>query len=144
MYNAVCCLFREVVFKHSEEQTIALAVEHTKLIRDLTDEYSAKHGTQFRYEYSPETFSQSDIDFSVRVCEAVKAAWGKHGTQPHDRLIINLPATVEIGPPNHWADQVRPRLLSPAHQSKRVILGRVLLYAHHRARKSDDQLAQSQ
>lgn len=117
MYNAVCCLFREVVFKHSEEQSIALAVEHTKLIRELTDEYGAKYGTQFRYEYSPETFSQCDLGFSVRICEAVKAAWGKHGTEFHDRLIINLPATVEIGPPNHWADQVSPCFSSLAHQS---------------------------
>lgn len=144
MYNAVCCLFREVVFKHSEEQSIALAVEHTKLIRELSDEYSAKYGTRFRYEYSPETFSQSDVDFSVRICEAVKAAWGKHGAELYDRLIVNLPATVEIGPPNYWADQVCSFLLNHAHHSQPGFLGRVLLHTHHRARKSDHQLAQSQ
>ena len=106
MYNATSCLFREVVFRNSPEETIALAVKHTKLVRQLTDEATAKYGTKFKFEYSPETFTQTDPEFAVEVCEAVKAAWGKAGTGD-DRIIFNLPATVEIGPPNHYADQVR-------------------------------------
>ena len=105
MYNATSCMFREVVFRNSKEETIALAVKHTKLVRQLTDECTAKHGTIFRYEYSPETFSQTEPEFAIAVCEAVKAAWGKAGPGA-DRIIFNLPATVEIGPPNHYADQV--------------------------------------
>lgn len=58
------------------------------------------------YEYSPETFSQTEPEFSVEICNAVKAAWGKAGTSDDERIIFNLPSTVEIGPPNHYADQV--------------------------------------
>jgi 2-isopropylmalate synthase len=105
MYNATCCLFREVVFRNSKEETIALAVKHTELIRDLTTEYSQKYGTRFKYEYSPETFSQTEPEFALQVCEAVKKAWGKAGLGD-DRIIFNLPGTVEIAPPNHYADQV--------------------------------------
>lgn len=97
-------MFRSVVFKNSKEQTIDLAVRHTDLIRELSNQYAASHGTAFRYEYSPETFSQTEVDFSVAICEAVKAAWRKAGAG-NQRIIFNLPATVEIGPPNHYADQ---------------------------------------
>ena len=107
MYNATSCTFREVVFRNSKEETIALAVKHTKIIRQLTEECTAKYGTQFRYEYSPETFAQTEPEFALAVCEAVKEAWGKAGTAFEERIIFNLPATVEIAPPNHFADQVR-------------------------------------
>ncbi|KAH8117011.1 2-isopropylmalate synthase [Phellopilus nigrolimitatus] len=105
MYNATCRMFREVVFKNSKEETVALAVKHTKLIAQLTDEYSQKYGTNFKYEYSPETFTQTEPEFALEICEAVKTAWGKAGCG-EDRIIFNLPATVEIAPPNHYADQI--------------------------------------
>jgi 2-isopropylmalate synthase len=106
MYNATCPTFRQVVFRNSQEETVELAIKHTKLARQLTDECTVKFGTQFRYEYSPETFSQTEPDFAVQICEAVKAAWGRAGPAHDDRIIFNLPATVEIGPPNHYADLV--------------------------------------
>ena len=106
MYNATSCLFRTVVFRNSKEETLKLAVKHTEIVRKLTEECTAQHGTIFRYEYSPETFSQTEPEFAVEVCEAVKAAWGKAGLGD-ERIIFNLPATVEIGPPNHYADLVR-------------------------------------
>ncbi|KAI0028519.1 2-isopropylmalate synthase [Vararia minispora EC-137] len=106
MYNAVSPLFRSVVFKNSKEETLALAVEHTQILRQLTDECTAKYGTQFRYEYSPETFSQTEPEFAVKVCEAVKKAWGRAGPAHLDKIIFNLPATVETAPPNHFADLV--------------------------------------
>ncbi|TFY55085.1 hypothetical protein EVG20_g9450 [Dentipellis fragilis] len=106
MYNATSPLFREVVFKNNQQQTVALSEKHTKIVRQLTEECTAKHGTKFRYEFSPETFSQTEPEFAVEVCNAVKAAWGKAGTEPMERIIFNLPATVEIAPPNHFADQV--------------------------------------
>lgn len=105
MYNATCQTFRDVVFRNSKEQTIELAVQHTKLVRQLTEECTAKYGTIFKYEYSPETFTQTEPEFAAEICEAVKAAWGKAGTGD-DRIIFNLPSTVEIAPPNHYADQV--------------------------------------
>ncbi|CAE6495541.1 unnamed protein product [Rhizoctonia solani] len=105
MYNACCPCFRDVVFRNSQDETVELAVTNTKLVRKLVDEYSAKYGTQFKYEYSPETFSQTEPDFAVRVCEEVKKAWGKAGLGD-ERIIFNLPATVEIATPNHYADQI--------------------------------------
>lgn len=110
MYNATCGLFREVVFRNSQEETVALAVKHTQIIRQLADEYAAKYGTHFKYEYSPETFTQTEPEFAVEICEAVKKAWGKAGLD-EERIIFNLPATVEIAPPNHYADQVCPYML---------------------------------
>ncbi len=106
MYNATSPLFRNVVFKNSKEETIQLATSHTELVRRLTEECTEKHGTVFRYEYSPETFSQTEPAFAVEICDAVKGAWGKAGTDTLDRIIFNLPATVEIAPPNHFADMV--------------------------------------
>ncbi|PBK78554.1 2-isopropylmalate synthase [Armillaria solidipes] len=106
MYNATSPLFRNVVFRNSKEQTIELAATHTKIVRQLTEECTAKYGTKFRYEYSPETFTQTEPDFAVEICEVVKAAWGKAGTDFEDKIIFNLPSTVEIAPPNHYADQI--------------------------------------
>ena len=106
MYNACCPTFRQVVFHNSKEDTVKLAVKHTEIVRKLTEECAAKYGTQFRYQYSPETFSQTEPEFALEVCEAVKKAWGKAGLGD-ERIIFNLPATVEIGPPNHYADLVR-------------------------------------
>ncbi|KAG6376263.1 hypothetical protein JVT61DRAFT_2239 [Boletus reticuloceps] len=105
MYNATSAMFRDVVFKNSKDQTIDLAVHHTNLVRELANQYATSHGTTFRYEYSPETFSQTEVEFSVAICEGVKTAWGKAGTG-NERIIFNLPATVEVGPPNHYADQI--------------------------------------
>lgn len=106
MYNATCPCFREVVFGNTQDQTVDLAIKHTKLVRQLTEEATAKYGTIFKYEYSPETFTQTEPEFAIRVCEAVKTAWGKAG-HGDERIIFNLPSTVEIGPPNHYADLVR-------------------------------------
>ncbi|KAE9388354.1 2-isopropylmalate synthase [Gymnopus androsaceus JB14] len=105
MYNATSPTFRNVVFRNSKEQTIDLAVKHTKIVRQLTEECTNKYGTKFIYEYSPETFTQTEPDFAIEVCEAVKTAWGKAGLG-EERIIFNLPSTVEIAPPNHYADQI--------------------------------------
>ncbi|KAJ7221041.1 hypothetical protein B0H12DRAFT_1060725 [Mycena haematopus] len=105
LYNATSPAFRNIVFGNSKAQTVELAVKHTKIVRQLTEECTQKYGTQFRFEYSPETFTQTEPDFAIQVCEAVKAAWGKAGTGDN-RIIFNLPSTVEIAPPNHYADQI--------------------------------------
>lgn len=106
MYNATSPLFRETVFGNSKEKTVDLSVRHTKLVRELVDEYSKPEngGTNFKYEFSPETFTQTEMDFAVEICEEVRKAWGK--ATPETPIIFNLPATVEIGPPNHYADQI--------------------------------------
>lgn len=120
MYNATSPTFREVVFRSSKEQTIKLAVEHTKIVRQLTEECTAKYGTVFKYEYSPETFTQTEPEYALEVCEAVKAAWGKAGTGD-DRIIFNLPSTVEIAPPNHYADQIENFCRNISEREKIII-----------------------
>jgi len=106
MYNAASPLFREVVFNNDQARTVDLAVRHTKLVRDLMEHYSKPEngGTNFRYEYSPETFSQTEPDFAIQLCDAVREAWGL--ASPGNKIIFNLPNTVEMSPPNHYADLI--------------------------------------
>ncbi|KAI0807858.1 2-isopropylmalate synthase [Fomes fomentarius] len=120
MYNATSCLFRTVVFRNTKEETVKLAVKHTEIVRKLTEECTAKYGTVFRYEYSPETFSQTEPAFALEVCEAVKAAWGKAGLGD-ERIIFNLPATVEIGPANHYADLIEHFSRNVSEREKIII-----------------------
>lgn len=101
LYNATSPCFREVVFNNSKEETIELAVRCTKYIRHLTKDTDTK--THWTFEYSPETFSATELDFSVEICEAVKAVWEPTEDNP---IIFNLPATVEMSTPNVYADQI--------------------------------------
>lgn len=109
MYLATSTLFRDVVFGMSEDEAIALAVKNTKLIRSLTKDAATPsvtasgEPTYWQYEFSPETFSDTPLDFAVRICEAVKAAWEPTEENP---IIFNLPATVEMATPNVYADQI--------------------------------------
>ncbi|KAF8589198.1 2-isopropylmalate synthase [Ramaria rubella] len=106
LYAATSPLFRQVVFRATKEETIKRAVSSVKLMRELADEVEREYGTVYQLNYCPETFSQTEIDFAVEICEAVKAAWGIAGTGDKQKVIFNMPATVEVGPPNHYADQV--------------------------------------
>ncbi|KAE8540696.1 2-isopropylmalate synthase [Cryptococcus gattii VGV] len=127
MYNATSCLFREVVFNNDRDETIKLATEHTILIRQLAEKYAESHGTSFRYEYSPETFSQTETPYAVEVCESVKKAWlgGQRSVwadgRKEERIIFNLPATVEVATPNCFADQVEIFCNSISERDKCII-----------------------
>jgi 2-isopropylmalate synthase len=134
MYNATCPCFREVVFGNTQDKTVDLAIKHTKIVRQLTEEATAKYGTIFKYEYSPETFTQTEPDFAIRVCEAVKSTWGKAGLGD-ERIIFNLPSTVEIGPPNHYADLAR-RFSCISYFIADFIADRKLLSQNHRTREN--------
>lgn len=100
MYNATAPAFRRIVFNMSKEEVKALAVAGTKLIRELTD---AHPETEWVFQYSPETFSMTELDFAKEVCDAVSEAWQP---TPERKMIINLPGTVEASTPNVYADQV--------------------------------------
>lgn len=100
LYNATSPVFREVVFHKTPDEVVALAVESATLIRDLAARYPQ---TQWRFEYSPETFSATELDFSARICNAVIDVWQP---TPDRTCIINLPATVEMATPNLYADQI--------------------------------------
>lgn len=105
IYLATSECFRQVVFGYSEEQTLELAVECTKLVRSLTKDNPEASDTRWQFEFSPECFSDTDPEYALRVCRAVKAAW-QPSKENGDQIIFNLPATVELATPNIYADLI--------------------------------------
>lgn len=102
-YNSTSTLQRKVVFKEDMPGIIKIAVEGAKLIRQLTEEEIASSGMNIRYEYSPESFTGTEIDFAIEICEAVMETLGATKENP---IILNLPSTVEMSTPNTYADQI--------------------------------------
>lgn len=102
-YNSTSTLQRKVVFKEDMPGIIKIAVEGAKLIRQLTEEEIASSGMNIRYEYSPESFTGTEIDFAIEICEAVMETLGATNKNP---IILNLPSTVEMSTPNTYADQI--------------------------------------
>ncbi|MCJ1374308.1 hypothetical protein MMC20_005540 [Loxospora ochrophaea] len=103
LYLATSECFQRIVFGFTPQESIALAVKCTTYARSITKDDPSHAGTEWAYEFSPETFSDSDPEFVVRICEAVKAAWEPSVDNP---MIFNLPATVEMSTPNVYADQI--------------------------------------
>jgi 2-isopropylmalate synthase len=103
IYLATSECFRRIVFNHSEEDTLELAVRCAKVVRSLTKDDPAQSGTNWQFEFSPECFSDTSPEFAVKVCNAVREAWGPTVETP---MIVNLPATVENASCNVFADQV--------------------------------------
>lgn len=102
-YNSTSTLQRKVVFKEDMPGIIKIAVEGAKLIRQLTEEEIASSGMNIRYEYSPESFTGTEIDFAIEICEAVMETLGATN---ENSIILNLPSTVEMSTPNTYADQI--------------------------------------
>ena len=100
VYNAVSPVFRDVVFRKTKAEVMAMAVDATRRVRALTDR---RPETQWVLQYSPEAFSATELDFSKAICDAVVDAFK---ATDEARVIINLPATVEVATPNVFADQV--------------------------------------
>lgn len=100
LYNSTSPLQRRVTFNKTKEEIKAIAVEGTRLVKSLI---STIPDTHVRLEYSPESFSDTEVEYALEVCEAVMAEW-----QPteHAKIILNLPATVEVSTPNAHADQI--------------------------------------
>ncbi|KAL6307333.1 hypothetical protein BKA93DRAFT_747727 [Sparassis latifolia] len=105
IYTAAAPCFREIVFDKTKEEMLDVAVRHIKIVRALADEYSARYGTKFRLAYGVEAFSQTEPEYVVEICTAAKNAWGLAGSGDR-RVTFNLPSTVEIAPPSHFADQI--------------------------------------
>jgi 2-isopropylmalate synthase len=103
IYLATSECFRRIVFGMTEDQSLELAVKCTKYARSITKDDPSQAGTEWAFEFSPETFSDSSPEFMIRICEAVKEAWGPSKENP---IIFNLPATVEMSTPNVYADQI--------------------------------------
>jgi 2-isopropylmalate synthase len=100
VYTATSKPFRDNVFGMSRAEVVDMAVSAVRLIRQLTVE---RPQTQWVLEYSPETFTATELDFALEICDAVTAAWG---ATPDDKVILNLPTTVEMATPNVYADQI--------------------------------------
>jgi 2-isopropylmalate synthase len=100
LYNAVSPAWRNIVFQMSRPEIKQIAIDGAKILRD---EAAKQPGTDWHFEYSPETFSTAELDFSVEVCAAVMDILQPTPARP---IIFNLPATVEAATPNIYADQI--------------------------------------
>ncbi|PZP35262.1 MAG: 2-isopropylmalate synthase [Roseateles depolymerans] len=100
VYNAVAPIMRRVVLGQDEDGIVELATTHARQIKELA---AARPGTDWRFEYSPEMFSGTELAFSKRVVDAVTAVWEP---TPERKCIINLPSTVEHSTPNVFADMI--------------------------------------
>lgn len=100
LYNSVAPVFRRVVFNMSQEEIIQIAVTGTQLVKDLT---ATMPDTEWGFEYSPESFSTTELEFSCAICDAVSNIWQP---TPNNKMIVNLPSTVESSTPNVYADQI--------------------------------------
>ncbi|WP_326808579.1 2-isopropylmalate synthase [Streptomyces sp. NBC_01775] len=101
LYNATAPVFREVVFRGSRDQVKQIAVDGTRLVMEYAEKLLDDR-TTFGYQYSPEIFTDTELDFALEVCEAVMDVW-----QPEEgrEIILNLPATVERSTPSTHADR---------------------------------------
>ncbi len=102
LYNSTSTLQRRVVFGLDRQGIVDIAVNGAKLVRQLADE-AEKAGTRVVMQYSPESFTGTELDFAKDVCEQVAAVWGP---TKENKIIFNLPATVEMSTPNVYADQI--------------------------------------
>jgi 2-isopropylmalate synthase len=100
LYNSTSTLQRRVVFGLPRQGIVDIAVKGTRLIRELSQTVT---GTDVLFEYSPESFTGTELEFSIEICSAVMDTW--HPTTER-KMIFNLPATVEMATPNVYADQV--------------------------------------
>ena len=99
LYNSTSVAQREQVFRKSKEEIIKIAVEGAKLFNKIANET----GEKFRYEYSPESFTGTEPEFALEICNAVLDIWKP---TPERKAIINLPVTVEVSMPHVYANQV--------------------------------------
>jgi len=100
VYNSTSTVQREQVFGLDRKGIVDIAVKGAELVRDC----AARHpDTEWMFEYSPESFTGTELDFAVEICDAVTAVWQPTPERP---VIINLPATVEMSTPNVYADQI--------------------------------------
>lgn len=100
LYNSTSTVQREQVFKLSREDIKNIAIQGAKWVRDFA---AQQPDTHWQFQYSPESFTGTEIDYAVEVCDAVTEIWQP---TPDNKVIINLPATVEVSTPNVYADQI--------------------------------------
>lgn len=99
IYNSTSVLQRDVVFNMSKEEIKEIAVEGTKLVKEYTQNFDG----EILLEYSPESFTGTEVEYAVEICDAVLDTWG---ATKDNKVIINLPSTVQMDTPNVYADQI--------------------------------------
>ena len=99
IYNSTSVLQRDVVFNMSKEEIKEIAVEGTKLVKEYAKDFK---GEVF-LEYSPESFTGTEVEYALEICDAVLDAWG---ASSENKVIVNLPSTVQMDTPNIYADQI--------------------------------------
>ncbi|MBA1437697.1 MAG: 2-isopropylmalate synthase [Epsilonproteobacteria bacterium] len=99
LYNSTSVAQRKIVFNKEQDAIIELALQGV----DLVKKYEKEHDGEITLEYSPESFTGTELEFAAKICNAVTARWGISKERP---VIINLPATVEMATPNVYADQI--------------------------------------
>ncbi|MDE0821927.1 MAG: 2-isopropylmalate synthase, partial [Opitutales bacterium] len=100
LYNSTSPMQREITFGKTKDEIKSIAVEGTRLVKKLARELP---DIDLQFEYSPESFSDTEVEYALEVCEAVMDSWEPSTENP---IILNLPATVEVAPPNIYADQI--------------------------------------
>ncbi|MCI8530741.1 2-isopropylmalate synthase [Clostridiaceae bacterium] len=100
IYNSTSTLQRDVVFHKDMEEIKQIAIEGTELVK----RYAAEYDGDLLLEYSPESFTGTELDYALEICTAVQDAWGQ--ATPEKPIIFNLPSTVEMTTPNVYADQI--------------------------------------
>lgn len=100
MYNPTAPDFREIVYRTDKAGIREIAEQGTRWVKQYTEQHPE---TEWVYQYSPEAFSSTELDFAKEVCDAVSAIWQP---TPQHKIIFNLPATVEMSTPNTYADQI--------------------------------------
>ncbi len=103
IYNSTSPAQRKYTFNKTKEEIIKIAVDGVKCIKECMKDLPEDERKKIRLEYSPESFSMTELDYAIEICEAVKAEWG---TSPENKIIFNLPTTVECYTANVYADSI--------------------------------------
>jgi 2-isopropylmalate synthase len=115
LYNSTSTAQRRIVFGLDKDGIKEIAVRGTKQIKNRLGKVP---GTHIRFEYSPESFSGTEVDFALEVCEAVSDAWG---ATAEEKIILNLPNTVELMMPNQYADMIEWFVKHQKHSERHII-----------------------
>ena len=117
LYNSTSPAQRRITFGLGKKEVVEIAQRGTRQIRALADVYESK-GTRIRFEYSPESFYATEVDFALEICEAVGEIWQPTKDAP---IIFNLPSTVEMSTPNHYADMIEWFIAHQKHPERSII-----------------------
>ena len=114
LYNSTSYAQRTQVFKKSKEEILKIATDGAKLLNDM----AAEHGVNYQFEYSPESFTGTEVEYALEVCNAVIDIWKP---TPDRKVIINLPATVEMSLPHVYASQIE-YMSNNLHDRENIVL----------------------